>query len=58
MNDLLKMGGGDAQSDWPERDPDQRPDPDEVEDPDTDPNLTDDDEKHPGVPQSDPEPRI
>lgn len=54
MNHSLRMGGGDAQDDWPELDPNRRND--QVDDPDADPNLTDDDEHHPGVPASDPEP--
>lgn len=48
----LRMGGGDAQSDWPELEPDQRND--QVDDPDADPNLTEEGER-PGVPASDPE---
>ncbi|MGE7989502.1 hypothetical protein ACQKPE_00310 [Pseudomonas sp. NPDC089554] len=53
MNERLQMGGGDAQTEWPELEPDRRND--KVDDPDADPNLTDDDEEHPGVPASDPE---
>ncbi|HDS1816250.1 TPA: hypothetical protein QEM96_000876 [Pseudomonas putida] len=53
MNDILRMGGGSVEDDWPELEPDRRQDP--VDDPDANPNLTDDDENRPGVPASDPE---
>ncbi|WP_336332637.1 hypothetical protein [Pseudomonas putida] len=53
MNDLLRMGGGSAQDDWPELEPDRRND--QADDPDTDPHITDDEEDRPGVPASDPE---
>ncbi|MEJ5862938.1 hypothetical protein [Pseudomonas farsensis] len=53
MSTALKMGGGDAQSDWPELEPEPRHD--QVDDPDADPNLTDDDQNRPGVPAADPE---
>jgi len=53
MKVRLQMGGGSAQDDWPELDPDQRSD--RVDDPDTDPDLTDDEQNRPGVPASDPE---
>ncbi|MFJ4068595.1 hypothetical protein ACIPW4_25355 [Pseudomonas sp. NPDC089996] len=53
MNVRLEMGGGSAQDDWPELDPDQRND--QAGDPDAVPNLTDDDQNRPGVPASDPE---
>ncbi|MGJ7549871.1 hypothetical protein [Pseudomonas alloputida] len=53
MNMRLHMGGGSAQDDWPELDPDQRDD--RADDPDADPNLTDDDQDRPRVPASDPE---
>ncbi|MDH1574279.1 MULTISPECIES: hypothetical protein [Pseudomonas] len=53
MSQLMKMGGGNVQDDWPELDPGQ-PD-DRVDDPDADPNVTDDEENRPGVPASDPE---
>jgi hypothetical protein len=53
MNDLLQMGGGNAQDDWPELDPEKRND--QADDPDTDPNVADDDQNRPGVPASDPE---
>ncbi|WP_170931087.1 hypothetical protein [Pseudomonas sp. SID14000] len=53
MNELLGMGGGSVQDDWPELDPDRRSD--RADDPDTDPDVTDDEENRPGVPASDPE---
>ena len=54
MNDKHRMGGGDAQTEWPDLDPEQRND--RVDDPDAAPNLTDDDlEKHPTVPRVDPD---
>ncbi|CAB5588270.1 MULTISPECIES: hypothetical protein [Pseudomonas] len=53
MNDLTAMGGGSAQDDWPELEPDRRND--RADDPDADPNVTDDEENRPGVPASDPE---
>ncbi|MDF0732166.1 hypothetical protein P0Y43_15725 [Pseudomonas entomophila] len=53
MNDSVRMGGGDAQNDWPELDPDRRND--RADDPDADPNLTDEEQPRPGVPASDPE---
>ncbi|GLR38673.1 hypothetical protein GCM10011247_40720 [Pseudomonas plecoglossicida] len=53
MNLTLQMGGGNAQDDWPELDPEQRND--RADDPDTDPNVADDDQNRPGVPASDPE---
>ncbi|QHW08369.1 hypothetical protein [Pseudomonas putida] len=53
MNIQLHMGGGSAQDDWPELDPEQRND--RADDPDADPNLNDDDQNRPGVPASDPE---
>ncbi|WP_337157301.1 hypothetical protein [Pseudomonas putida] len=53
MHRSLQMGGGNAQDDWPELDPDQRND--KADDPDTDPNPEDDDGNRPGVPASDPE---
>ncbi|MDH0301634.1 MULTISPECIES: hypothetical protein [unclassified Pseudomonas] len=52
MNENLWMGGGDAQSDWPELEPGKRND--RADDPDADPNLTEEQEP-PGVPASDPE---
>ncbi|MBF8672296.1 hypothetical protein IR012_21775 [Pseudomonas putida] len=53
MNDLLGMGGGSAQDDWPELEPNRRND--RADDPDADPSVTDDEENRPGVPASDPE---
>ncbi|BBH46127.1 hypothetical protein [Pseudomonas sp. KU43P] len=53
MNTLLRMGGGNAQDDWPDLDPEKRND--RADDPDTDPNVADDDQNQPGVPASDPE---
>jgi hypothetical protein len=53
MDLTLHMGGGNAQDDWPELDPDN--DNDRADDPDTDPDLTDDEQNRPGVPASDPE---
>jgi hypothetical protein len=53
MNDVLRMGGGNAQDDWPDLDPAKRDD--HADDPDADPNVTEDDENRPGVPASDPE---
>ncbi len=53
MNLTLQMGGGNAQDDWPELDPEQRND--RADDPDADPNVADDDQSGPGVPASDPE---
>ena len=52
MNDLLQMGGGNAQDDWPELDSEKRND--QADDPDTDPSVADDDQNRPGVPASDP----
>ncbi|MFG0408163.1 hypothetical protein [Pseudomonas sp. NY5710] len=52
MSTALRMGGGNAQDDWPELEPEKRND--QVDDPDTDPNVGDDDDR-PGVPASDPE---
>ncbi|MBA1204151.1 hypothetical protein G7009_20740 [Pseudomonas capeferrum] len=51
MTETLRMGGGDAQTDYPELDPDNPNG--RVDDPDADPNLTDDEER--GVPAADPE---
>ena len=53
MNQILQMGGGSAQDDWPELDPEDRND--RAADPDADPNLTEDEQNRPGVPASDPE---
>ena len=53
MNGLMGMGGGSAQDDLPELEPDQRND--RADDPDADPNVADDEENRPGVPASDPE---
>ena len=54
MNDKYRMGGGDAQTEWPDLDPEQRND--RVDDPDAAPDLTDDEqEKHPTVPRVDPD---
>lgn len=53
MNEILRMGGGSVEGDWPELEPDRRPD--QVDNPDADPNLTDDEQNRPGVPASDPE---
>lgn len=53
MDLILHMGGGNAQDDWPELDPDNGND--RADDPDADPNLTDDEQNRPGVPASDPE---
>jgi hypothetical protein len=53
MNRRLQMGGGNAQDDWPELEPDRRND--RADDPDVDPDLTDDEQNRPGVPASDPE---
>jgi len=53
MNRILQMGGGSAQDDWPELDPEERND--RAADPDADPNLTEDEQNRPGVPASDPE---
>ncbi|MCO7513986.1 hypothetical protein NJF44_06795 [Pseudomonas guariconensis] len=52
MNETLRMGGGSAQDDWPELDPEKRND--RADDPDVDPNLTEEEDR-PGVPASDPE---
>ena len=52
MNALLQMGGGNAQDDWPELDPERN---DRADDPDAEPNVADEDQDHPGVPASDPE---
>ncbi|WP_449433037.1 hypothetical protein [Pseudomonas putida] len=49
MNETLRMGGGNAQDDWPELDPDRR------EDQADEPDVADDDQNRPGVPASDPE---
>jgi hypothetical protein len=53
MSKTLNMGGGNVEDDWPELQPDRRND--RADDPDADPNLTDEEEKRPGVPASDPE---
>lgn len=53
MKETLRMGGGNAQDDWPELDPERRDD--RADDPDADPNVADDDQNRPGVPASDPE---
>ena len=53
MKEFTAMGGGSAQDDWPELEPDRRND--RADDPDADPNVTDDEENRPGVPASDPE---
>ena len=53
MNERLQMGGGNAQDDWPELEPERSND--RADDPDADPNVTDDEQNRPGVPASDPE---
>ncbi|MBJ9975107.1 hypothetical protein IAE35_06295 [Pseudomonas sp. S75] len=56
MNGKHWFGGGDAQTEWPELEPDQRND--KVDDPDATPDLQDDEqEKRPTIPRADPEPR-
>ena len=53
MNQILQMGGGSAQDDWPELDPEERND--RAADQDAEPDLTEDEQNRPGVPASDPE---
>lgn len=52
MTEKMMMGGGDAQTDYPELDPDNPNG--RADDPDADPNLTNDDEER-GFPATDPE---
>jgi len=42
MNETLRMGGGNAQDDWPELEPERRND--RADDPDADPNVADDEQ--------------
>ncbi|MCO7518139.1 MULTISPECIES: hypothetical protein [unclassified Pseudomonas] len=52
MHEQHWMGGGDAEHDWPQREPDQRND--RARDPDTDPAIGEE-QNRPGVPATDPE---